>query len=131
MGGKTTSGPVGRKLIRLAGLLAAVVLATAVLSGCSSSVSLDPTGATIIDVRTADEYAAGHLKGAINIDIYQANFMTEINKLPKDGKYIVYCKSGVRAGNAKSQMDAAGFKDVTSAGGIDDASKKTGLPIVK
>ncbi|MCL2489109.1 MAG: rhodanese-like domain-containing protein [Propionibacteriaceae bacterium] len=90
----------------------------------------DTSGATIIDVRTAAEFAAGHLQGAVNIDVQSADFGTTIANLPKDGTYIVYCQSGVRAGNAQSQMKAAGFTDVTNAGGIAAAAKSTGLPIV-
>jgi len=112
-----------------------VTLATASLTvvGCGSSsggASIDTTGATIIDVRTAAEYAGGHLQGAVNIDVQSADFGAKIAKLPKDGKYVLYCRSGARAATALAQMKAVGFTDVTNAGGIDAASTATGLPIV-
>jgi len=90
-----------------------------------------PAGVTtIIDVRTPQEYASGHLKGAVNIDISNADFESQIAALPKDRTYILYCRSGVRAGAALQRMRDAGFTDVKNAGGISDASKATGLPIV-
>jgi len=114
-------------------LLLTLAVAPLVVVGCGSSsggTSIDTTGATIIDVRTAAEYAGGHLQGAVNIDVQSADFGSKIAALPKDGKYIVYCQSGVRAGTAQAQMKAAGFTDVTNAGGISAASTATGLPIV-
>ena len=111
----------------------ALTMAVAALTvvGCGTSgTTTDTSGATIIDVRTAAEFAAGHLQGAVNIDVQSADFATKIASLPKDGTYIVYCQSGARASSAQSQMKAAGFTNVTSAGGIAAASKSTGLPIV-
>ena len=98
--------------------------------GCSAEEPMDTTGATIIDVRTPAEYAQGHLDGAVNIDVQSPDFMTRIAGYDKDGRYIVYCRSGVRAGQAQSMMTDAGFTDVTNAKGMSDASKVTGLPIV-
>jgi len=120
------------RLFRKYATLLAAALALLLLAGCSSTgATLDASHATVIDVRTAAEYASGHLQGAANVDVQSADFATKIAAYPKDGKYIVYCQSGVRAGNAANQMKAMGFTDVTNAGGIDAASKATGLPIVK
>ena len=94
------------------------------------SISVPAGVTTIIDVRTPQEYASGHLKGAVNIDISNADFESQIAALPKDRTYILYCRSGVRAGAALQRMRDAGFTDVKNAGGISDASKATGLPIV-
>ena len=121
---------------RVVGLLAvALLLALATTTAaCSSSQPTSTAGATdatIIDVRTPAEYADGHLQGAINIDIYASDFAAKIAALPKDATYIVYCRTGVRAGNAVTQMKAIGISHVTSGGGYQDASKSTGLPIVK
>jgi len=118
-------------LLKKCALALVVLLAPLTVVGCgTSSGSIDTNGATIIDVRTAPEYAAGHLQGAVNIDVQSADFGTKIANLPKDGKYIVYCQSGVRASTAQSQMKAVGFTNVTNAGGIAAASQATGLSIV-
>jgi rhodanese-related sulfurtransferase len=86
---------------------------------------------SVIDVRTADEYAAGHLQGAINIDVEGSDFATEVGKLDTAGTYVLYCHSGRRAGIALDQMTGMGFKNVTNLGGLDAAATATGLPIVQ
>ena len=78
---------------------------------------------TLIDVRTPDEYAQGHLEGAINIDLGQASFDEEIAKLDKQAAYTVYCRSGNRSAQAAKRMQAAGFTQVMEAGGVEAASQ--------
>ena len=116
---------------RILKLTAAVLVAMAVLAGCSSQ-SLDmATVKSVIDVRTPAEYAAGHLQGAVNIDVEGAAFATEIETLDKTANYVVYCHSGRRAGLAVDYMTKDGFTGtLTNAGGIDDASAATKLSIV-
>ena len=76
-------------------------------------------GATIIDVRTSDEYADGYYKGAINIPVNA--LPGKLDSLgPKDKPIIVYCASGSRSAVAMSMLKARGFTDVTNAGGLDD-----------
>jgi rhodanese-related sulfurtransferase len=88
------------------------------------------TGTTIIDVRTPDEFALGHLDGAINVDWEGATFATDVSALDPVGTYIVYCRSGNRAGHAKTAMEGMGFTDLTNAGGLDAAAVVTGLAIL-
>ena len=114
-------------------LVAAVVALAAVvgLGACSShGDTAVPAGSVVIDVRTGAEYAAGHLQGAVNIDVEDAGFATRVGQLPKDGHYLVYCRTGSRAGAAKAQMASLGFTDVTNLGGVDAASKTTHLAVV-
>ena len=85
----------------------------------------------VIDVRTADEYAAGHLEGAVNIDVEAGNFDAAIAQLDKDKTYLVYCRSGRRSAIAKENMHTAGFHNVIDAGGLDAAANTTGLAIVQ
>ena len=66
----------------------------------------------ILDVRTPQEYAAGHLKGAQNIDIYQDNFYNRINKLDKKATYLVYCRTSNRSTAAVGYMQQNGFKNL-------------------
>lgn len=114
-------------------ILAALFVGVAALSltGCASSEPVEITANTmVIDVRTPEEYAAGHLDGAVNIN-WQGEFQGVIGQLPTDGNYLLYCKSGNRAGQAKAFMDAAGFSDVTNLGSLSQAASATGLPIVQ
>lgn len=84
----------------------------------------------VIDVRTPEEYAEGHLDGATNLDVYDPAFMDKVAKLDPANSYVLYCRSGKRAAHAASMMRKAGFKDVTSAGGMEEASQKLGLDVV-
>ncbi|MCF2710785.1 rhodanese-like domain-containing protein [Schaalia hyovaginalis] len=96
-------------------------------SGQSSETSTTPL---IIDVRTPEEFAAGHLDGAINIDATAADFSERIAKLDPKGAYTLYCRSGNRAARAAELMTAAGFTEVRNAGGLEEAAKSLALPIV-
>jgi rhodanese-related sulfurtransferase len=84
---------------------------------------------TIVDVRTPQEFAAGHLQDAVNLDLEGGQFSKEITSLPKDAAYIVYCHSGRRSAIATATMAAAGFTTVYDLGGIADW-QAAGQPIV-
>ena len=84
----------------------------------------------VIDVRTPEEFASGHLDGAVNIDWQGATFFDEIAQFDHAGTYIVYCRSGNRSGHAIDAMTDMGFANLTNAGGVDEAAAVAGLPIV-
>ena len=117
--------------------LAALALAvTAVfgLAACSAPAA-EPTIAVtadtvVVDVRTSDEYNAGHLEGAVNIDVQAPDFDSLVSELPADGEYVVYCASGNRSSAAVARMEGLGFTNVTDAGGISEAGGSTGLETV-
>lgn len=88
-------------------------------------------GTVIIDVRTPAEFAGGHLDGAVNIDVQSPDFAAVITELPTDGNYVIYCKSGNRAGQAMTQMTALGFTDMVNAGSVAEASSATGIAVVQ
>lgn len=100
-------------------------------SSSGSSGQANTAIGTLIDVRTPEEFADGHLKGATNIDFNGPDFAEKISELDKDGEYTLYCRSGRRSGLALEAMKAAGFTKVTNAGGVEQASKTLGLDIVK
>ena len=59
----------------------------------------------ILDVRKADEFAEGHIKGAILIDQFQSDFVEQAKaKLPKDKTIAIYCRSGRRSANAAGKL---------------------------
>lgn len=70
---------------------------------------IDEDAPTVIDVRTAGEYAQRHLPGAVNIDVNDPGFKDEIAKLDQDGKYAIYCRSGNRSQTAQAMMQDAGI----------------------
>ncbi|MBO6213195.1 MAG: rhodanese-like domain-containing protein [Algoriella sp.] len=65
----------------------------------------------LLDVRTPEEFAEGHVAGATNIDVKNPNFTEEISKLDTKKNYYIYCKSGVRAKLATEKMQEKGFKN--------------------
>jgi rhodanese-related sulfurtransferase len=54
----------------------------------------------VIDVRTPEEFAAGHIKGAKNIDFTAGDFKAKISELDRGVTYLMHCQSGGRSGNA-------------------------------
>ena len=73
----------------------------------------------ILDVRKADEFAEGHIKGAILIDQFQSDFVEQAQaKLPKDKTIAIYCRSGRRSANAAGKLADVGYKCVNLKGGI-------------
>jgi phage shock protein E len=82
------------------------------------------SGAVVIDVRTPEEYADGHLPNAVNIPIQEmSSHIGDVEKLVGNDRarpVVVYCAAGSRAAKAKTQLDAAGFSHVVNGGGLDD-----------
>ena len=72
---------------------------------------------TTIDVRTKEEYDAGHIPGAINLDIYAPYFEAKLTELDKTKPYSVYCTSGGRSFQAYALMKKKGFTDVENLNG--------------
>lgn len=83
----------------------------------------------ILDVRTHEEFKAGHIANAVVIDFYNDNFASELQKLDKQESYLVYCRTGRRSANALELMKRLGFKEAYNMkGGITQWSKE-GLPV--
>lgn len=66
----------------------------------------------ILDVRTAEEFAGGHIEGAANIDVKSESFKDDISKLDKSKTYIVHCRTGRRSETAVKVMEEMGFTDI-------------------
>ena len=115
-------------------LAVAAIASVGLLAGCSSSneaiKKVDPVefsevvkqpGVVVLDVRTPEEFSAGHLPNAININLEGADFAGEVSKLDKNATVAVYCRSGNRSGVATEQMAELGFVDMFDMqGGILD-----------
>ncbi|MFB9862048.1 rhodanese-like domain-containing protein [Rufibacter immobilis] len=81
---------------------------------------------TVIDVRTLEEFAQGHLKKAVNSDFRGGAFAQNLGNLDKDKTYYLYCATGNRSGQALKLMQEAGFTNVYNLGGYKDL-KAAGL----
>ena len=85
----------------------------------------------VLDVRTAAEFAEGHIKGAILIDQGQSDFVEKVkDALPIEKKIAVYCRSGRRSANAAGKLADVGYKCINLKGGI-IAWKKADMPVTK
>jgi phage shock protein E len=115
-------------------LMAALLVGGAAgASACSSSDTqavINVADSVIIDVRTAEEFAGGHLDGAVNLNVEDGSLQGALASLDPNASYIVYCRSGRRSAIAAEQMTAAGFANVTDLGSVEDASRATSIAIV-
>ena len=83
----------------------------------------------VIDVRTPDEWSAGHLEGTKNIEWQDIlNIKISVNK---DEQIFLYCRSGNRSGRATQILMDAGYSNVTNAGSLEQASNLLNLKVVK
>lgn len=76
-------------------------------------------GVVILDVRTPEAYAGGHISGAINVDLNSGSFESEVAALDPEASYAVYCRSGNRSSQAIDIMATLGItKTIGLEGGI-------------
>lgn len=73
-------------------------------------------GATLVDVRSPEEYAEGHIEGAVNIPV--GDIARRAGEIPKDKPVVVYCRSGVRSARAAGALKAAGYTQVYDLGAM-------------
>lgn len=125
-------------------IVASIFLAAVVLSSCSSSsatletvapdaaaqVIADNPDAVVLDIRTPEEFAAGFIEGAVNIDFYAADFTAQLDQLDKGTEYVVYCRSGNRSGEAMGMFADLGFETVTEIDGGIVNWYESGFPVV-
>jgi rhodanese-related sulfurtransferase len=105
-------------------VLVAVSVSFLSLTACASAPFVAPEeakalvkqGAPLVDVRTPEEFAAGHLDGAINIPIDDLD--ARKGELKKDADVVLYCRSGARSERGKKLLLAAGFTKVHNLGGM-------------
>lgn len=85
----------------------------------------------LLDVRSAEEFAAGHIKGAMNIS--HQDVAANLSKIIgyKDKPVIVYCRSGRRAGIAEELLIANGFTKVKHLAGDMNGWQTENLPVEK
>ena len=89
------------------------------------------TNVVVLDVRTAAEYAEGHIQGAILIDQGQSDFVEKAKAtLPTDKTIAIYCRSGRRSANAAGRLADVGYKCINLKGGI-IAWQGANMPVTK
>lgn len=93
--------------------------------------AIEDTTIVRLDVRTAEEYAEGHIANTINIDVLKNDFESKaIANLPKDKTIAVNCRSGKRSKNAARIFVKNGFKVIELDAGYNEWISK-GMPVTK
>ena len=85
----------------------------------------------ILDVRTEDEFAAGHISGAVNIHFRDLPNHLDDLRAQNPSSIVVYCETGIRAGIAERTLRQAGFKNVLHLEGHMRAWRSQHLPVVR
>lgn len=80
-------------------------------------------------MRTEEEFAEGHIEGAMIIDQKESDFVEKVKaQIPKDKIIAIYCRSGRRSANAAERLATLGYKSVNLKGGIIEW-REAGLPV--
>jgi phage shock protein E len=82
------------------------------LNPAAFAIAITQKNVQVIDIRTAQEYQAGHIKNAININFYSADFISKMNQLNKNNPVYIYCASGNRSGQALEKLKPLKFKEI-------------------
>ena len=122
-----------------------LVLSLFLLAGCANSQTqtkatiedvdaarfrqlVDAKKGIVLDVRTPEEVAEGHIANSVNIDFYEDGFEQKIKQLSKDKEIYVYCAAGGRSSDAAKLLQKNGYKVYNLEDGFEDWKKK-GYPI--
>lgn len=122
-----------------------LVLSLFLLAGCANSQTqskatiedvdaarfkqlVDAKKGIILDVRTPEEVAAGHIANSVNIDFYKDDFEQKMKQLSKDKEIYVYCAAGGRSSDAAKLLQKNGYKVYNLEDGFQDWKKK-GYPV--
>lgn len=128
-------------IVRNTLLLILMTMCATQISGCNTNDNIISVSAPefdkeikadsvqLLDVRTPQEYAEGHIDGALNINVQSDDFQRMVEKeLSKDSTILVYCRSGRRSMDAAEILTKLGYKVVNLKGGIIEW-KEDGLPV--
>lgn len=134
--------PLPQRSTRLAVTVAALLVLP--LAACGSDTTAGASDSTteqvagsneqqlvvVLDVRAPDEYAVGHLDGAINLDYEGGVLAQQLGDLDPSVTYQVYCRSGRRSALAVELLTSNGFTSVVDLGSLEAAAAATGLAVV-
>jgi len=76
--------------------------------GSPEAHQLVSAGATLVDVRTAEEFSSGHIDGARNVPLH--DLPQRLGEIPRDKVVVVYCQSGARSARAAGALRRAGYR---------------------
>lgn len=102
------------------GTNAGTASAYAKITADEAQAMMDAGSPTIVDVRTPQEYADGHIPGAINIPVESIGSDKPAELADTDAELVVYCRTGVRSKQASDKLVELGYQHVNDMGGIVD-----------
>jgi phage shock protein E len=85
----------------------------------------------VLDVRTPDEYAEGHIAGSKMIDFRAADFEKKVSALDRSKSYLVHCRSGGRSTESLKTFEKLGFKHIIHLDGGISGWEAAGQPVTK
>ena len=85
----------------------------------------------VLDVRTQKEFAAGHIPGALNLDVNAPDFGEKVSALDKKAVYLVHCAAGMRSARACEKMRGMGFEHLIDLAPGFKGWEKAGKPVQK
>lgn len=85
----------------------------------------------VLDVRTAEEFAEGHIAGATNINFMAKDFAAQAGHLDRSKTYLLHCASGGRSKRCLPQLKQLGFKEIIHLDGGMTAWEEAGNPVAK
>jgi len=96
----------------------------------TDKITKNDTQNIILDMRTLEEFNAGHIENAIMLDFYKQDFTQKLSQLDKSKTYFIYCSSGNRTGQALKIMKKLEFTNVYNLKyGINDWNKNKFLVV--
>ncbi|MBL8915922.1 MAG: rhodanese-like domain-containing protein [Archangium sp.] len=107
--------PASLVLITLLGLSAC---AAPTITGEAAHQLVQKQGALLLDVRTPQEFAEGHVDGAVNVPVQELEAKLASLPAKKDQDVVIYCRSGVRSARASGILKTAGFTRVHDLGAM-------------
>jgi len=86
-------------------------------------------GVTVLDVRRPEEFADGHIAGAVNVNVMADDFVDQLADLDPDARYVLHCKSGARSAKALEVLKQRGFTNVAHMNEGFDGWQAAGQPV--
>jgi len=91
---------------------------------------MEEEGLVLLDVRTPEEFASGHITGARNLDFHSPTFKSEVAGLDPEAGYLVYCAAGGRSQRACQMMSEAGITRIYDLAPGIRGWQARGMPVV-
>ena len=83
----------------------------------------------VLDIRTPEEFAEGHIEGALNINFYDDDFKEQLSRLDRNTPYLLHCRSGGRSGKSMAAFKELRFKNIAHMTAGMNGWREAGEPV--